>query len=475
MHRIPRSALTLAVAIPVLLAGGGSVSLAQVTARGAWVGTVPIPGRSLELRLDVAGADSAPSAVMDIPESKLIRFPVPSVRRIGDRLQISVPPKWGLAMFRDIGLSGDEQIIDFDGAIYRDSIAGTLTVAYAKFPLTLARVNEAVLPYRREDVTFRNGDVVLSGTLYLPKAKGPFPVLEFTHGSGDRTRDAYAPEADHLARAGIAALVYDKRGAGRSTGGNWVVATFDELASDAAAGVDYLATRPDIDKRHIGLFGLSQGTWLIGMVADRSPHVGFLVFVSGSGIPVWEQEIYRTTAMMRAEGYTEPELQAAERYQRQKFEVSRTGIGWPTLDSLTKALQKSAKWFNDYGNEYVSLSSARFWWLAAYHYDPTKTLEHLTVPVLGMFGEKDLSFPIPLVPNRMRSDLRTAHNCDVTLRVFPGAEHQLMIPQIYEGRVLRRAVVPEFVPTLTDWISAHARSRTPSKRCESTGRSGSGR
>src|SRR5581483_9480693 len=231
----------------------------------------------------------------------------------------------------------------------------------------------------------------------LPNGRGPFPVLEFTHGSGDRTRDSYAPEADRLARAGVAALVYDKRGAGRSTGANWMVATFDELAADAAAGVDYLASRADIDKRHIGLFGLSQGTWLIGMVAEKNPHVGFLVFVSGSGIPVWEQEVYRTSAMMRAAGFSEAEIKQAESYQRQKFDVSRTGLGWPALDSLTKSLQKSTKWFDDYGNEYVSLSSARFWWLAAYHYDPTATLQHLTVPVLGMFGEKDLSFPIPLV------------------------------------------------------------------------------
>jgi uncharacterized protein len=191
--------------------------------------------------------------------------------------------------------------------------------------------------------------------------------------------------------------VYDKRGAGRSTGANWVVATFDELASDASAGVDYLARRPDIDRRRVSRLRI------------------------GSGIPVWEQEVYRTTSMMRAAGYSEADIADAERYQRQKFEVSRTGLGWPALDSATKALQQTTKWFADYGNEYLSLSSARFWWLAAYHYDPTAALQHLTIPVLGLFGEKDLSFPIPLCPSECGADFVKAGNCDYVFHIFPTA------------------------------------------------------
>ena len=70
----------------------------------------------------------------------------------------------------------------------------------------------------------------------------------------------------------------------------------------------------------------------------------------------------------------------------------------------------------------------------------------------------------------MRSDFARAHNCDVTLKVFAGAEHQLMIPQVYQGRVLRRVVSPEFVPTLIDWITAHARPGASAKPCRSSGR-----
>src|SRR5262252_6233358 len=96
---------------------------AQTTARGSWSGVATIPGRNLEFRIDIAGPDSAPTAIMDVPESKLIRFPVPSLKLAGDRIELAVPPTWGLAMFRDIGLAPEEQVIQFSGAIRPDSIS----------------------------------------------------------------------------------------------------------------------------------------------------------------------------------------------------------------------------------------------------------------------------------------------------------------------------------------------------------------
>jgi hypothetical protein len=426
-----------------------------------------IPGGDFQFTVDIARQDTGIVAVMDIPESKLIRFRAPEAHFVDGHVQVSVPPGWGLAMFRDIGLAPQEETLRFDGELAVDSIVGTVQVAYASFPLVLHRTLASEVPYRVETLTAHNGDVALEGSLYLPRSRGRAPVLVFTHGSGDRTRDAYAPEADRLARNGIGAFIYDKRGAGNSTGANWQVASFDELASDAVAVVRMLQARPEVDPSRVGLFGLSQGTWLIGMAAEQVPSVGFLVFASGSGIPVWEQEIYRTTAMMRAAGFSDAEVHEADAYQHLKFDVARTGLGWPKLDSATRALKmRQARWFDDYAQDYASLGSARFWWLAAFRYDPTSTLEHLRMPVLGLYGEKDLSFPVPTVVARMSTDLRKAGNCDVMLRVFPHAEHQLMIPQVYDGRTLRRIVTPDYMPLMINWIKQHAVPARPRLRCK---------
>ena len=453
---MPRWVVSTIVAVGLMFGTSLPVS-AQTTVYGVWVGQAPIPGQNLALRFDISPADSGIAVVMDVPESKLIRFPAPKASFENSRLHVEVPPGWGLAMFRDIGLAPEEQIIRFEGSFSGDSIPGSITIAYATLPLTLRRWSASPSSsVVREEVSFSNGDVHLAGTLFKPRGQGPFGVMVFTHGSGDQLRDAYAREAEALATAGVAALVYDKRGAGRSTGANWRVASFEELASDARAAVDYLSTRPDIDSLRIGLFGLSQGTWLIGMVARDRPRIAFLVFVSGSGIPVWEQEIYRTGAMMRASGFGDADIQVAQAFQRQQFAVSRTGLGWPQLDSLTTRLRGNANWFDDFANEYGSLTSARFWWLAVYHHDPMPILRTLRMPVLGLFGESDLSFPIPKVKANMEEALAAAGNCDVTMHVFPGAEHQLMVPQRYLDRTLRHTVTADFLPALVSWVRAHA-------------------
>ena len=82
----------------------------------------------------------------------------------------------------------------------------------------LRRVAEPSVPYVIEDVTFQSGDATISGSVFLPLDKTPRPGVVYVAGSGDSTRGDGAFLADRLARAGIAALVYDKRGAGRSTG-----------------------------------------------------------------------------------------------------------------------------------------------------------------------------------------------------------------------------------------------------------------
>src|SRR5262245_31488352 len=68
-------------------------------------------------------------------------------------------------------------------------------------------------PYFEEEVVFQNRKqgVRLAGTLTLPLAKGPFPAVVLSSGSGPQDRDEtvfghkpFLILADHLTRLGIA-------------------------------------------------------------------------------------------------------------------------------------------------------------------------------------------------------------------------------------------------------------------------------
>jgi hypothetical protein len=69
------------------------------------------------------------------------------------------------------------------------------------------------LDQRREEVTFKNGDVVLTGTLVLPTGNGPHPVIVRIQGAGPETRrNAFD---GWFAYNGVAYLSFDKRGTGK--------------------------------------------------------------------------------------------------------------------------------------------------------------------------------------------------------------------------------------------------------------------
>jgi len=162
---------------------------------------------------------------------------------------------------------------------------------------TNRRTGQKVELYAAEEVRFRNGEVTLAGSLFVPHGPGPHPAIALVHGSGSVDRGGLLWYGDLFARDGIAALVYDKRGAGASTGRYSVLGSYQALADDHLAGVEHLKARNDIDARHIGVWGLSEGGLVAPLAAARSPDVAFVVAVSAPGVgPIrsflWQKEQY---------------------------------------------------------------------------------------------------------------------------------------------------------------------------------------
>ena len=168
----------------------------------------------------------------------------------------------------------------------------------------------ARVPIAREEVTFKNGDVTLAGTLLLPASKGKRPALVFTHGGGPQLRDIMWGLGYLYAARGFAVLSYDKRGVGKSTG-NWGAASFEDLADDAVAAARFLQARTDINAKQIGFWGLSQGGWISPLAASRFPDAAFAIALSGGGLSPAEQELFDSEYELSKAGYTANEINDA--------------------------------------------------------------------------------------------------------------------------------------------------------------------
>ncbi|HUE88299.1 MAG TPA: alpha/beta hydrolase, partial [Vicinamibacterales bacterium] len=134
------------------------------------------------------------------------------------------------------------------------AVAAALGLAYPRLVL-----------FHREQLRFANGPVQLAGTLYAPR-HAPAAAVVLVHGSGPETRDQYRFYARWLAEHGVAALAYDKRGTGASSGVLYE-STYAAYAGDVVAAVDAVTAHVDIAPRAVGLVGFSEAEWVAPLAA----------------------------------------------------------------------------------------------------------------------------------------------------------------------------------------------------------------
>ncbi len=307
--------------------------------------------------------------------------------------------------------------------------------------------------YEQEEVSFESGEVTIAGTLLRPAAPGPHPALVMIHGSGGVTRDVLRPFADHFARNGVAVLITDKRGAGASTG-SWARATFDDLAADALAGVAFLRSRPDIRASAVGLHGVSLGGWVAPLAASKSRDVAYVVVESAPTLTPREHARLRVESQLQADGFPREAVARALAFMDLKFEVARTGEGWPRLHALMDDAADTA-WLA-YTNPPTSLASLRWHWDHVFGYDPIPVLERLEVPMLVLYGELDTLVPPRVHRKRMEAALRAAGRHNVTIKVFDKANHGFF--EAITGGRLEQARLTSFVDGYfeqrTSWVLA---------------------
>src|SRR6201988_3348229 len=143
-----------------------------------------------------------------------------------------------------------------------------------------------------EEVEFASHGATLSGSIVFPVNQPIHAAVVFTHGSGKQTRNMGL--AERFAKQGIVALVYDKRGVGKSGGeyeGEQSVSekNISLLADDSVSALGALASHPALKGVPLGLTGISQAGWIAPLAAARSRLAKFLLLWSGPVCKVSEE------------------------------------------------------------------------------------------------------------------------------------------------------------------------------------------
>jgi uncharacterized protein len=318
------------------------------------------------------------------------------------------------------------------------------------------------LTAREESVHFASGNLVLAGTLILPAGRPRYPAVFLFHGSGREGRDLST--ARWFAEQGFAALTYDKRGVGESTG-DFQAGPFMDLCDDGLSAVAYLKSRKEIDPRHIGVWGMSQGGWLGPLAASRSADISFVIAVSGPGVSPGEQMLVYYANELRDRGVSEADAREADALRRDVWNYLFTGKGYEKARrELNGAHAKP--WFNEVNSQQDQLfdplpepsrldrpDSAVLRFRREMTYDPVPALRALRVPALFLFGAQDRLIPVEKSATVIRDVLAQNGHLDYTIQVFDGDDHNLRVT-VDDAR---GAVDPRYLETMREWLLKRVR------------------
>lgn len=436
---------------------------------GDWAGNINVQGNQLRIVFHITSEKNILSGTMDSPDQGAYGLNLNSVS-FND-------PK----VIFDLSVFGIKYEGTFAG---KDSITGyfsqgdyTTSLNLKKSTVSIAskpnrpQEPKAPFPYRIKEVSFKNesADITLSGTLTLPKGRGPFPAVVLVTGSGAQNRDEeilnhkpFLVLADYLTRHGIAVLRYDDRGVGKS-GGKFEGSTTSDFAYDALAAFHFLQKTRKINKSRIGIVGHSEGGMVAPMVAAADSTVKFIVLLAGPGIPIDQLMLKQTEVTSRFNGISEEEIAISLELNRKFYDIllqekddniARQKIEQIVNDHLNSMPSEISRQISD---ELPQLTKTMLspWFRYFINFNPEHYLRQINCPVLAINGSKDCQVSAIENLDGIRKSVKETNNKNVYTYIMPGLNHLMQhceTGSVNEYIRIEETFSEEVMKIIADWI-----------------------
>jgi len=443
---------------------------------GTWEGKIiaGVPVRLVfQFSKDTAGHLVATS---ESPDQGIKNIPCNILQVSADSLRLEVPSAKAIYSARFV----TDSIIS--GRLVQGVVAMALEIKKVAAVSVLKRPQTPIppFPYRSEAVEYDNKrkSVHFGATITIPPGKGPFPAVLLITGSGQQNRDEemaghkpFAVLADYLTKRGFIVLRVDDRGMGKTTG-DLDSATSADFAEDAMASLDYLALRPETDKKKLGLIGHSEGGMIAPMVATRRKEVSFIVLLAGPGEKITTLMEEQNAAVLASRGLKQEAITAYTRLYRS---IIPSIVNAPDIATAEKNAQAVFLPWKDSTNKgyvvvttgaYNDSTASRFvkafvasvyipWFRYFLRFDPQSWLTQLHCRVLALNGSKDIQVIAKTNLAAMESALKKSKSNGFEVHELPGLNHLFQTctkctTTEYAG--LEETFSPEALVIIGDWL-----------------------
>jgi uncharacterized protein len=309
--------------------------------------------------------------------------------------------------------------------------AGKLAFLFLVIVLLLPACARQPQPASVEEITFQSGEFKLVGELRTPAGTGHFPVILFVHGSGpaDRTEfGGYLPIMERMLQAGYAVFSWDKPGTGESTGQINEGRVLHQRAQIILDAIEVMKKHPDIDHRRIGLWGISQGGYVMPLALSQTKDIAFMICVSCAGTAGDNQMAYKIISQaicggVSPENDTQLKTLLSELNAARTFETYEEYVHYrEVLSALQEIGSDTTSGFRVPGVIPEQAWQANDleiegWW------NPVRVIEQVRFPVLVINGDKDTNLDPIQGAFAWKKALERAGNPNFRVELLPGVGH----------------------------------------------------
>jgi len=321
--------------------------------------------------------------------------------------------------------------------------------------------------YVIKEVSYKSttDDVVLAGTLSLPKGDGPFPAVMLLSGSGPQDRNSsifghkpFLLLAHELTQSGIAVLRFDERGVGES-GGRTSEMTMATQMGDAQAGINYLLSNNQINRTKIGLLGHSLGGILAPKLAIEN-DIDFLVLLAAPGVNGDAMMLKQRKDLLKLRGATDKQIEGTNGMLASLYsELRKSSL---EDEALKTELQKklAVKYQSTIPekelNEMVISIVDNEELMAILKSSPANYFQKVSCPVLALNGSKDFQVSAKENLVAIEKALSDGGNTAIETHELEGLNHLFQdsdTGDISEYQLIEQTMSPEVLRLITEWVS----------------------
>jgi len=437
-----------------------SVALSQ-DITGDWQGELKFQGNALGINFHINTTENGFASTMDVPLQGVEGYKSDATTYIDSLLTIQI---------KELG-------IQYQGKLaLKDTIVGNFSQNGMSFKLNLKRGNN--LPNRPQEpkppydyvikeVSYKSttDDVVLAGTLSLPKGDGPFPAVMLLSGSGPQDRNSsifghkpFLLLAHELTQSGIAVLRFDERGVGES-GGRTSEMTMATQMGDAQAGINYLLSNNQINRTKIGLLGHSLGGILAPKLAIEN-DIDFLVLLAAPGVNGDAMMLKQRKDLLKLRGATDKQIEGTNGMLASLYsELRKSSL---EDEALKTELQKKLavkyqstipeKELNEMVNSIVDNEEL----MAILKSSPANYFQKVSCPVLALNGSKDFQVSAKENLAAIEKALSDGGNTAIETHELESLNHLFQdsdTGDISEYQLIEQTMSPEVLRLITEWVS----------------------